>query len=474
MKLKVLVNSTLIVVLFCTAFCFQSASAGNITIKGIAKGAEGKYILLKRYADNLSQKELLLARVKIDSNGSFEIACDMPSTALAIVHIEYYVGEMYLEPNSFYNVDIKNLVFNDKLDKVNHYLNPLNCYVKVITTNKTELNQLISKLNYNYNVFIRKNIVLINKKEIFAKVDTFLMVIKDTFAGINHPFFNDYLHYRLASLKFLTGYSNPDNLMLEYIVNQPVLYDNIEYMTFLSDYFENYFKDITRQVKLSDLNVPVNQNKSYFETLDILGKDTLLKNEILREVVLLKTLDVLYASANFNKKAVLEVLKQFSVKSKFEKHKQMASNLIESYSKFDKGLPAPDFKLIDTQDSIIRLSNYKGKIVYLCFFASWCKPCLDEMELMKKLQVKYKNKVAFIGISVDREFLKAAYLQRDNKYDWEILHFNNDYDLLENYSVYSYPSFALIDKDGEIIQCPASKPSENIEMTLDMLLGIQK
>jgi len=474
MKLKALINSIFIVVFLWVAICFQTASAGNITIKGIAKGAEGKYILLKRYSDNLSQKEILLSRVKIDTNGNFEITCDMPSTALAIIHIEYYVGEMYLEPNSNYNVEIKNLGFNDKLDKVNHYLNPLNCYVKVITTNKNELNQLISKLNYNYNVFIRKNIVLINKKEIYAKVDTFMMAIQDTFAGVNNAYFNDYFRYRIASLKFLTGYSDPNKLMLEYFVNQPVLYDNIEYMTFLSDYFENYFKDITRQVKLSDLNVPVNQNKSYFETLDVLGKDTLLKNEILREVVLLKTLDVLYASANFNKKVVLEVLKQFSVKSKFEKHRQIAANLIESYCKFDKGMPATEFKLIDTNDSIIRLSDYKGKMVYLCFFATWCKPCIEELEFMKKLQAKYKNQVSFICISVDREFLKATYMQRDNKYDWEFLHFNNDYDLLENYSVYSYPTFALIDKEGKIIQCPAPKPSENIEMILDKLVAPPK
>jgi thiol-disulfide isomerase/thioredoxin len=218
----------------------------------------------------------------------------------------------------------------------------------------------------------------------------------------------------------------------------------------------------------------VNKNKSYFEALDVLGNDTLLRNEVLREVVLLKTLDVLYSSANFNKKAVLEVLRQFSVSSKFEMHRQIASDLIETYNRFWKGMPATDFKLADTKDSIIKLSDYEGKPVYVNFFATWCKSCLDELELMKKLHEKYKDQVAFISISVDREFMKVFYLQRDHKYDWEFLHFNNDYDLLENYSVYSYPSFVLIDKDGKIIQCPAPNPSDNIEMTFEMLLAPPK
>jgi thiol-disulfide isomerase/thioredoxin len=452
----------------------HSTFAGNVNITGTAKGAEGKILLLKRYSDYLSQKEILLAKCSIDSSGRFSLMCNMPETGLVTVHIEYYTGEMYLEPNSSYNIEIRNLVFNDKLDMINHNLSPLNCYIKVVTDKKNELNQLISKLNLNYNLFLRKNIVLINKKEIYPKVDTFLLAIKDTFATASHPFFNDYFTYRLASLKFLTGYSDPNKLMMEYIVDKPVLYDNIEYMTFLSDYFENYFKDLTHQVTLNDLTIPVNKDKSFAEVLDVLGKDTLLKNEVLREAVLLKTLDVLYSSANFSKKAVIEVLKQFSVKSKFEKHRLIASNLIGIYSRFDKGEPAMLFKLADTKDSIIRLSDYKGKIVYLNFFATWCNPCLSELELMKKLQEKYKDQIEFVSISVDREFMKTFYLQRDKKYDWEFLHFNNDYDMLDNYSVYAYPSFVLIGKDGNLIECPAPKPSENIEMTFEMLLGPKK
>jgi thioredoxin-related protein len=66
--------------------------------------------------------------------------------------------------------------------------------------------------------------------------------------------------------------------------------------------------------------------------------------------------------------------------------------------------------------------------------------------------------------------MKAYHFAHDNKYNWLFLHLNSDYDLLESYSVYAYPAFALIDKNGKIIKCPAPKPSDNIEFVLNNLI----
>ncbi len=445
-------------------------TAENVIIKGTAKGAEGKIIILKSYTDNLTFNEQFLGKATIDSSGNFEIRCNVYTTTLAIIHIEYYTGELYLEQNHNLNIEIKNLVFNDKFDKINYNLNPLTCYVKVITNDKNDLNKLVQKLNINYNLFIRDNIKLMKTKNILPKVDTFLMAINDTFALVNNPFFSDYFNYRIASLKLLTSYSNNDRLMLDYFYQKPILYDNIEYLSFLSDYFENYFEDLTRPVNLVDLSVPVNKDRSFAETLDMMGKDTLLKNEKLREIVLLKTLGVLYASQSFNKKAVLAVLKQFSNTSKFEVHQQIAHNMILQYTRYDKGVQAPDFALKNSIDTIVKLSNFKGKYVFLNFYASWCVDCIDELELMKKLNEKYHNQIVFISISVDRSPMKMYYFVQDHKYDWTFLHFNNDYELLENFGVFAYPSFALIGPDGKFVQCPAPKPSDNIERVFDEII----
>ncbi|HOY32768.1 MAG TPA: TlpA disulfide reductase family protein [Bacteroidales bacterium] len=446
----------------------------NVFIKGLAKGAEGKTIIVKSYSDYFTLSEQFTAKSVVDSSGFFEIKCSVPSTTLAVIHIDYYSGEMFLEQNKSYSIEIKNLVFNDRFDKVNYNLSPFNCYIKVISDEKEELNNLTQKLNVMHNTFIKDNIYLLNTRNILIKVDTFLMCVTDTFANTRHVFFNDYLNYRIASLKLLTNYSDPYKLFIDYLYQKPILYENIEYMSFLNSYFENYFQNLTNPVLISDLYVPVNKNQSFPELIDVLGKDSLFINEKLREIIMLSTLNTLNSSNYFGKKNIISILKQVSVSSKFEKHRQMANSMYIFLTRFEKGMPAPDFSLKSVDNSTISLSDFRGKFVYLNFYASWCLNCRDEMELMRKFRQNFDNDVVFISISADREFMNTYHFVHDHNYNWLFLHFNSDYDLLESYGVFAYPDFVLIDKNGNFIQCPAPKPSENIELFLSNLIKTDK
>ncbi|HPB25264.1 MAG TPA: TlpA disulfide reductase family protein [Bacteroidales bacterium] len=458
------------------AFCIsaQNISGQNVSIKGSAKGAEGKTILLKYYSDCFTLNEEFLSTSTVDSSGYFEIECQVPSTVLAVIHIEYYAGEIYLEQNKSYQVEIKNLVFNEKLDKVNYYLNPFNCYIKVLSEDKKELNQLTQKLNIMYNSFVKENLYILKTKSIYSRVDTFMMAVNDTFSNTKNVFFDNYLNYRLGSLKLMTGYSDSYKLMIDYLYQKPILYDNIEYMTFLAGYFENYFQNLNSPVLLKDLYIPVNTNKSYAEFMDVLGKDTLFINEKLRELIALNTLNVMYASSNFKKKNIIDILKFIASASKFETHRQIAGSMVSYFSRYERGTPAKEFSLKSSENSPVNLSDFRGKYVYLNFYTSWCQSCKEEMEVMKNLRQNFNDDVVFISISADREFMNMYYFKRDYKYNWLFLHFGNNYDLLESYGIFAYPGFVLIDKSGNLIQCPALKPSENIELYLTNLINNDK
>jgi len=458
------------------AFCIsaQNISGQNVSIKGSAKGAEGKTILLKYYSDCFTLNEEFLSTSTVDSSGYFEIECQVPSTVLAVIHIEYYAGEIYLEQNKSYQVEIKNLVFNEKLDKVNYYLNPFNCYIKVLSEDKKELNQLTQKLNIMYNSFVKENLYILKTKSIYSRVDTFMMAVNDTFSNTKNVFFDNYLNYRLGSLKLMTGYSDSYKLMIDYLYQKPILYDNIEYMTFLAGYFENYFQNLNSPVLLKDLYIPVNTNKSYAEFMDVLGKDTLFINEKLRELIALNTLNVMYASSNFKKKNIIDILKYIASASKFETHRQIARSMVSYFSRYERGTPAKEFSLKSSENSPVNLSDFRGKYVYLNFYTSWCQSCKEEMEVMKNLRQNFNDDVVFISISADREFMNMYYFKRDYKYNWLFLHFGNNYDLLESYGIFAYPGFVLIDKSGNLIQCPALKPSENIELYLTNLINNDK
>jgi peroxiredoxin len=173
----------------------------------------------------------------------------------------------------------------------------------------------------------------------------------------------------------------------------------------------------------------------------------------------------------FSRSAILEVLKQISVQSKFERHRIAAANLIWTFTHLTPGYTAPPFSLKSNNDKMVQLSDFKGKVVLLNFFTTWNTSALEELELMRSIYPKFNDKVVFISICCDREFMKLFYFEKDKKYEWNMLHLNNDYDLLESYGVQTLPYFAIINKDGSFYKCPAPVPSQNLEMVLNAVLN---
>lgn len=67
------------------------------------------------------------------------------------------------------------------------------------------------------------------------------------------------------------------------------------------------------------------------------------------------------------------------------------------------GKEAPDFELPDLNDKHQRLSDYRGKVVFLNFWATWCKPCREEMPSMEVLYKNFeKDGLVILAVSIDR------------------------------------------------------------------------
>ncbi|MDR0507904.1 MAG: TlpA family protein disulfide reductase [Dysgonamonadaceae bacterium] len=128
--------------------------------------------------------------------------------------------------------------------------------------------------------------------------------------------------------------------------------------------------------------------------------------------------------------------------------------------KLQSGQPAPDFIFTDTSGNEKRLSDLKGKTVYIDFWATWCGPCLAESPHFEKLAGKFTNKnIVFLPVSVDStsdiwlKFLEAHKKQLPQYH-------SADPNLSENWNIRFIPRFVLIDKESKIINAYASRPSE--------------
>ena len=73
------------------------------------------------------------------------------------------------------------------------------------------------------------------------------------------------------------------------------------------------------------------------------------------------------------------------------------------YEPLAVGKPAPDFSLSDLNEKPYRLSDFRGKVVFLNFWATWCKPCREEMPSMEILNKNFeKDGLVILAVSIDR------------------------------------------------------------------------
>ena len=114
--------------------------------------------------------------------------------------------------------------------------------------------------------------------------------------------------------------------------------------------------------------------------------------------------------------------------------------------------PAPDFTLEALDGTSIHLSSYRGYVVLLDFFATWCGPCRRSTPIIVSVYNEYHKKgFVALGINLDREsdMDKVTQYVNENNMDYPVL--INAFSVAEVYKVTGIPRFVLIDKQGRIV-----------------------
>ena len=115
-----------------------------------------------------------------------------------------------------------------------------------------------------------------------------------------------------------------------------------------------------------------------------------------------------------------------------------------------QGVAAPDFTLNDLQGHPFKLSDQKGKVVFLDFWATWCPPCRMSIPELMKLHEAYSGKdVEIVSISLDDNPRKVLQFVTENNIKHTQL-FAGDSQVERIYGVRGIPTFVVIDKEGKI------------------------
>ena len=122
--------------------------------------------------------------------------------------------------------------------------------------------------------------------------------------------------------------------------------------------------------------------------------------------------------------------------------------------KLQPGQPAPEFTLHDLDGQPVSLSQFKGQVVLLDFWASWCAPCITDLPDLRRIKRKAANQpLVFLNLSLDTD--EAAWREAVDKHEIEGVHVRADgwgADVAKSYQVNSLPSYYLVDSQGLIVE----------------------
>ncbi len=111
---------------------------------------------------------------------------------------------------------------------------------------------------------------------------------------------------------------------------------------------------------------------------------------------------------------------------------------------------APDFTLKSNAGENLKLSEFRGDVVMINFWASWCGPCRQEMPLLDELYNNYKPLgFTILGVNVEEDSGKAKAVLRDIPVSFPVL-FDTQNTVSQLYNVVAMPSTVLVDRDGKV------------------------
>ncbi len=129
-----------------------------------------------------------------------------------------------------------------------------------------------------------------------------------------------------------------------------------------------------------------------------------------------------------------------------------------------EGMQAPDFKLMNLEGETVSMEDYKGKIIYLDYWATWCQSCIHQIHNSNYLWKKFQGKdVVFLYVSLDeRQEEWKKYIKYSKKIEGIHLHAEGgmNSEIAKNYFVKKLPAVFLIDKNGTVSQSPAKPPTD--------------
>lgn len=449
MNLKYLM---ILLVAFIT-ICSCNNNSNKVVISGKLEQAKANKVVLN---SNNTRDTTLIGR-----NNEFSLSLDLIESSYFNLNANSSNIQLFLSPGDSINILIEQngVEISGNNKSINKYLLHKSEY------KASELGSLIKLFNLQPKAFTNKTdsvfdslFVSLIKLEIEKKALIFTALEKQALA------------YEKAQLHLEYASMSPNNYLI----------DKSFYFSFLDD----LSLSDSSLLKIPSFNYFIDAYVNWLTSQETIGKGELFAHEY--TLIKMQVISRNFATGKIKDQLLYNTLNEH-IKFKGLKNtdllfktfmfqcnnKALKNKLSEPYEKYlamNNGKKAPAFKLLDLENNIYTLADFKGKYIYIDVWATWCKPCIEEAPYFEALKEKYTHKnIEFVSISVDKEKEKwQRFCDVKNKNDQQYW-VENAKEFLDSYFIKTIPHFILIDTEGKIIKVNANRPSDNNNEWLEEL-----
>ena len=408
------------VVILINVFALKAQDTNYVT--GYAPEFIGKKVTLYTYSDYLTMQRIKLDETIVQEDSLFKLKNLVKSTVQVVIEVGNTETELYLQKERDYTFEYyrpKNapITFANQIVEVLFY-----------GLESDDINYRVLQYNQWFDRFVSAKREGIRKHGFPVYLDTFKIYAYDAYKDIDAPYFTNYVRYNIALMERTTVKRKDDGVAgrtyLEYIHPYPVYTKNDQYMKFVKSYYSKDFESY--QSKIKTLVYMAIDTASPTLLMKALRYDPVMQIPELREMMMVNMLGNSYYKRGYGRKNIVTILDSVSRFSKFRSSAVAAHNMLGYLTKLENGYPAPEIEFFRENGDKVNWITYKGKFVYVNFFASWNESSVTQMKLLNDLKIKYGDYVSFLSFCTDNS--REEY----DKYIANNKEFNCEYIKLQN------------------------------------------
>lgn len=431
-------------------------------IQGNAFYYRGQMIEVHRYDDLFTFRSTLLSQMLIPQDGSFRFELAIEKPGLYLIKMGRVNAHLFVEPEDQYTMVLPEPEAADQYNQAKDvFILPEIFEAKVpLNYDITTVEKTINRFLIDHSNFYGRGV----SRLILPLADSLMDELKDKYADHPNEYFRIHLHYRLATFALQTNHSRND-VYEEYFQDRSPAYDHLSFANAFSLFYEEYFDYLhpVRAYRFQPVADTAIRSANYTALIKAMERDPHLSDRRFRELVAATQLYELGRERKYPRPSIEVLLDSILMRSQDKECKMIAANAQELLHELAPGTRVPDFEFTDLFGNISRLSEYRGRYIYLQFFDDFDAETLKEMSLMKVLKKGYGSDIAMFSISTEENIKDIKKMADRYGFRWFFGKALSPREAIERFDLRALPAYFYVDMDLRLIQSPASPPGAKIE-----------